>query len=272
VGKPVARARGRNAIVDPELDFRPVPAGTGDGAALVAAMIDEMRELYWDVGDGLDLNSPDMPKAGPAELSPPAGVFLVGYRDGAAVWRWRCSSACPTAAVRSSGWYVVPAARGQGLARVLLHALEDAGPGSRLSGGATGHRAASTARPGVVRVRGLRRGGELQRQPGGDVLRGEAPLSSCCCAGNDVGILSGGIAQPAGPDGAFKCAAPPASAQSGRTVPPRVITQTLTPDLPFAPPGDITQTFTPAPRRDLSGGGYGQAPESRRSAATGGLT
>ncbi|MDT5324577.1 MAG: hypothetical protein QOF25_1729 [Mycobacterium sp.] len=85
MGGPVARARGRNAIVDPELDFRPVPAGTGDGAALVAAMIDEMRELYWDVGDGLDLNSPDMPKGGPAELSPPAGVFLVGYRDGAAV-------------------------------------------------------------------------------------------------------------------------------------------------------------------------------------------
>jgi len=65
-------------------------------------------------------------------------------------------------------------------------------------------------------------------------------LSYGCCT------LSGGIAQPNGPDGAFKCVAP-AGAQSGRTVPPGVSKQTLTPDLPFAPPGDITQTFTPAP-------------------------
>jgi hypothetical protein len=41
-----------------------VPAGTGDGAALVAAMIDEMPELYWDIGDGLDLNSPELRRAG----------------------------------------------------------------------------------------------------------------------------------------------------------------------------------------------------------------
>jgi GNAT superfamily N-acetyltransferase len=108
-----------------ELDFRPVPAGTGDGAALVAAMIDEMRELYWDIGDGLDLNSPDMPKAGPAELSPPNGTFLVGYRDGVAV----CGGGVkrlPDGGCEIKRMYVVPAARGQGLARVLLHALEDA--------------------------------------------------------------------------------------------------------------------------------------------------
>jgi hypothetical protein len=80
-----------------------------------------------------------------------------------------------------------------------------------------------------------------------DFLNGEITsaerdeLSHGCCT------LSGGIAQPNGPDGAFKCVAPPAGAQSGRTVPPGVIKQTLTPDLPFAPPGDISQTFTPAP-------------------------
>jgi hypothetical protein len=42
------------------------------------------------------------------------------------------------------------------------------------------------------------------------------------------------------------CVAPPANAP-GRTIPPGRPIQTLTPDLPFAPPGDITQTFTPAP-------------------------
>jgi GNAT superfamily N-acetyltransferase len=108
-----------------ELDFRAVPAGTGDGAALVAAMIDEMRELYWDIEDGLDLNSPGMPKAGPVELGPPAGTFLVGYRDGVAL----CGGGVkplPDGTCEIKRMYVVPAARGQGLARVLLHALEDA--------------------------------------------------------------------------------------------------------------------------------------------------
>jgi len=43
-----------------ELDFRHVSATDGDGAALVAATIEEMREL----GGGLDLNAPGMPTRG----------------------------------------------------------------------------------------------------------------------------------------------------------------------------------------------------------------
>jgi GNAT superfamily N-acetyltransferase len=115
-----------------ELDFRPASVDAGDGAALVTAMIDEMRELYWDIGavgaGGLDLNSPDMPKAGPAELGPPGGVFLVGYRDGVAV----CGGGVkrlPDGTCEIKRMYVVPTARAQGLARVLLHALEDAARG-----------------------------------------------------------------------------------------------------------------------------------------------
>jgi GNAT superfamily N-acetyltransferase len=119
---------GRTEIVVGELDFRQVTAADGDGAALVAAMIVEMRELYWDVGAGLDLNSPDMPKAGPAELGPPGGTFLVGYRDGRAV----CGGGIKRlsdGACEIKRMYVVPAARGQGVARALLHALEDAARG-----------------------------------------------------------------------------------------------------------------------------------------------
>src|SRR3954452_3731466 len=110
---PVARAPGRTGFMATELDFRPGPVDEGDGAALVEAMIDEMRELYWDVGDGLDLNAPDMPKAGPAELGPPGGVFLVGYRDGVAV----CGGGVkrlPDGACEIKRMYVVPAARGRG--------------------------------------------------------------------------------------------------------------------------------------------------------------
>jgi GNAT superfamily N-acetyltransferase len=118
---------GTNVHVPTELVFRPVPSDAGDAAALVAAMLAEMRELYWDVGGsgGLDLDSPDMPKAGPAELGPPGGVFLVGYRDDVAV----CGGGLkrlPDGGCEIKRMYVVPAARGQGVARELLHALEDA--------------------------------------------------------------------------------------------------------------------------------------------------
>lgn len=112
------------------LVFRAAPSDVGDAAALVAAMLAEMRELYWDVGGsgGLDLDSPDMPKAGPAELGPPGGVFLVGYHGDVAV----CGGGLkrlPDGACEIKRMYVVPAARGQGVARKLLHALEDAARG-----------------------------------------------------------------------------------------------------------------------------------------------
>ena len=111
-----------------EVVFRSAPADVGDAAALIAAMVEEMRDLYWDVGDGLDLDAPDMPKAGPAELGPPHGGFLVGYRDDIAV----CGGGfkrLPDGACEIKRMYVVPAARGRGVARDLLHALEDAARG-----------------------------------------------------------------------------------------------------------------------------------------------
>jgi GNAT superfamily N-acetyltransferase len=107
-----------------ELDFRHVSAADGDGAVLVAAMIEEMRELY----GGLDLNAPDMPAAGAADLAPPGGTFLVGYRDGRPV----CGGGIkrlPDDGCEIKRMYVVPALRGQGVARALLRALEDAARG-----------------------------------------------------------------------------------------------------------------------------------------------
>lgn len=104
-----------------DLEFRPVPAGTGDAAELVAAMVAEMADLY----DGLDLEGPGMPKAGPAELGPPGGIYLVGYRDGTPV----CGGGLkrlPDGTCEIKRMYVVPSARRTGVARALLSALEDA--------------------------------------------------------------------------------------------------------------------------------------------------
>ena len=104
-----------------ELEFRAVAADTGEAADLLAAMVAEMAELY----DGLDLNAPDMPKAGPAELGPPDGVFLVGYRGGVPA----CGGGIkrlPDGACEIKRMYVVPHARRGGVARALLAALEDA--------------------------------------------------------------------------------------------------------------------------------------------------
>ena len=104
-----------------ELEFRAVAADTGEAADLLAAMVAEMAELY----DGLDLNAPDMPKAGPTELGPPGGVFLVGYRGGVPV----CGGGIkrlPDGACEIKRMYVVPHARRGGVARALLAALEDA--------------------------------------------------------------------------------------------------------------------------------------------------
>lgn len=107
-----------------DLEFRHVPADTGDAAAMVSAMVAEMRDLY----DGLDLDGPDMPKAGPAELGPPHGTFLVGYRDGLPV----CGGGLkrlPDGTCEIKRMYVAPEARRAGVARALLAALEDAARG-----------------------------------------------------------------------------------------------------------------------------------------------
>ncbi len=92
----------------------------GDGQRLERAMAAEMYDMY----EGLDLNAHDMPKAGPNEMNPPSGAFLVGYEQGEAV----CCGGIKDlgdGACEIKRMYVVPSARGRGLAGVLLTALED---------------------------------------------------------------------------------------------------------------------------------------------------
>lgn len=101
------------------IEFREGLVDSGDGGRLAEAMRAEIAEIY----DGLALDGPEMPKAGPAELNPPAGSFLVGYLDGVAVC---CGGVkrLDDEACEIKKMFVVPDVRGRGVARVLLGALE----------------------------------------------------------------------------------------------------------------------------------------------------
>ena len=102
------------------IQFQDGLVDSGDGGTLERAMREEISELY----TGLDLQGPDMPKAGPEELNPPKGVFLVGYEEGVAT----CCGGLKRLddeTCELKRMYVIPAARGRGVARILLTALED---------------------------------------------------------------------------------------------------------------------------------------------------
>jgi GNAT superfamily N-acetyltransferase len=104
------------------LTFRPVPIDTEPAASLAGAMRAEIRAVY----DDLDIDSPTMPAAGPAELGAPGGTFLVGYEpDGTPVC---CGGVkrIEDGTCEIKRMFVAPQARGRGYARELLGALEDA--------------------------------------------------------------------------------------------------------------------------------------------------
>jgi GNAT superfamily N-acetyltransferase len=101
------------------MEFRPCPVDEEPAIVLVQGMRDEIAALY----DGLDLDGPDMPKAGPGELGPPDGTFVVGFEDGVAV----CCGGIkrlPDGACEIKKMFVAPDARGRGVARGLLAELE----------------------------------------------------------------------------------------------------------------------------------------------------
>jgi len=102
------------------IEFRDARVDEGDGGRLARAMRDEIAVIY----PGLVLDGPDMPKAGPAELGPPGGAFLVGYHEDRPVCCGGVKRLSPEAC-ELKRMYVVPERRGRGIARALLVALED---------------------------------------------------------------------------------------------------------------------------------------------------
>ena len=103
----------------PQIRFADARVDAGSGATLIQAMREEMALMY----DGLELDGDRMPRAGPAELSAPAGTFIVGMLDGQAV----CCGGIKRLDDRAceiKKMYVDPELRGRGVARRLLHELE----------------------------------------------------------------------------------------------------------------------------------------------------
>lgn len=104
------------------LSFRDVPMENEPARSLAEAMRAEIAEIY----EGVDLTAPEMPRAGPRELGPPGGVFVVGFdADGEGV----CCGGLKRLddeACEIKRMYVLPRARRSGVAGELLAALEDA--------------------------------------------------------------------------------------------------------------------------------------------------
>jgi GNAT superfamily N-acetyltransferase len=100
------------------LEARTVPASEPPASDLVAAMVAELVPLYGDI------NVPGAPSATATDMSPPGGTFVVLFDDGRAVAGGGIKR-LDDEACEIKRMYVVPEARGRGVAKELLGALED---------------------------------------------------------------------------------------------------------------------------------------------------
>ena len=104
------------------ITFRPIPLEEEPARSLVLAMREEIASIY----TGVVLDGPEMPKAGPKELGPPGGVFLVGFDEAGTPVCGGGVKDIGEGACEIKRMYVVPEARNGGKGRELLVALEDA--------------------------------------------------------------------------------------------------------------------------------------------------
>jgi GNAT superfamily N-acetyltransferase len=98
-----------------DLDIRDEAYDGPSAQQLVAAVQAEYVERY---------GGPDDAPVEPAEFAPPDGLFLVGYVDGEPVASGGLRRHSDSE-VEIKRMYVAPGARGRGLSRVMLAALED---------------------------------------------------------------------------------------------------------------------------------------------------
>src|ERR687885_1405568 len=102
-----------------DVTFRRARADEPPGDALLEAMIVELEPLYGRI------DVPGAPTASPDELAAPRGAFLVGFTPGGEAIACGGVKALAGGACEIKRMYVAPGARGRGVARALLAALED---------------------------------------------------------------------------------------------------------------------------------------------------
>lgn len=101
------------------IEIRTVPSDAPEALSLVAAMVDEVSELYGRI------DVPGAPTATPEDFSEArGGCYLVVFEDGAAVAGGGLKR-LEDGAVEIKRMFVVPSARGRGHASRLLKGLED---------------------------------------------------------------------------------------------------------------------------------------------------
>jgi GNAT superfamily N-acetyltransferase len=101
------------------VEARRIDAASPDAVALVRAMVHELTGHYGPTVEA------DTPSATPADFSPPGGAFVVLYEDGRPLAGGGVKR-LEDGIGEIKRMYVVPEARGRGLARTLLAALEQA--------------------------------------------------------------------------------------------------------------------------------------------------
>jgi GNAT superfamily N-acetyltransferase len=96
-----------------------VPSDQSPATDLVDAMVAEVSELYGPI------DVPGAPTATPADLGPPGGAFVVVFDGEGRAVAGGGLKRLDDEACEIKRMYVVPGARGRGLAKVLLEGLED---------------------------------------------------------------------------------------------------------------------------------------------------
>ena len=103
------------------IEARRIDSASPDALALVGAMLDELETHYgpWDP-------AAETPSATPEDLAPPGGAFVALYDEAGRAVAGGGVKRLADGLGEIKRMFVVPEARGNGHARVLLAALEDA--------------------------------------------------------------------------------------------------------------------------------------------------